>query len=381
MINNIVYVHDFCLYNDYDKNNYTAVGLPESYFNRFFYSDFESVSLISRNKTLDEFNINELGFEKIKNKEIYIPIKIPSYINLLKISVFFRIIKEIRKCKLLVINYPSVIGTYVFLLNCILRKKYVVEVAADADQFSQKKLGFIFSFIIRKIFPSIVKKSVGAIYVSKYLENKYKSPNSIVASNVFVENIVNREVSDNRLIDKDIVNITFIGGINKRKGISVIVEAINILVNKGVNNLSVKLIGGHADSNYNELIEQFKLNKVIKLEGILNRKAVIDVLSKTDIYIQPSLTEGIPRATIEALSFGIPVVATKLPGFYEILNDDVLIDVSNSEQLADKIFQLLNDIEFYNNEVVRNLTMAGNYLNVNLHKRRCDFYSHLRVSI
>lgn len=36
MINNIVYVHDFCLYNDYDKNNYTAVGLPESYFNRFF---------------------------------------------------------------------------------------------------------------------------------------------------------------------------------------------------------------------------------------------------------------------------------------------------------------------------------------------------------
>lgn len=169
----IIYVHDFCFLLN-DNNVYTAVGMPENYFDRFFDIGVDNVYLISRNKQSNKPSILSTGFEVIKNKNIKMPIKIKCYFSLLNPRVIMNIIHVIKNSDLLVINFPSIIGLFIWFLNKFIGKSYTLEVAADYDQFSSKKCGFIVSYFFKLFFPLVVGKSEGCTFVSKYLSDKYK---------------------------------------------------------------------------------------------------------------------------------------------------------------------------------------------------------------
>ena len=62
-----------------------------------------------------------------------------------------------------------------------------------------------------------------------------------------------------------------------------------------------------------------------------------------DIFILPSLSEGFPLTILEALSSGIPCLATNVGGIPEILNDEFLVEKWDYKNLANKIIELLKD--------------------------------------
>ena len=78
------------------------------------------------------------------------------------------------------------------------------------------------------------------------------------------------------------------------------------------------------------------------------RKDIIDILSILDIFVLPSITEGLPVAILEALASGLPVVATNVGAIPKVINNGetgLLTEPGNPESLSSAISELLSDRE------------------------------------
>ncbi|UCF67345.1 MAG: GT4 family glycosyltransferase PelF [Acidobacteriota bacterium] len=85
-----------------------------------------------------------------------------------------------------------------------------------------------------------------------------------------------------------------------------------------------------------------------RVEFLGFRDDVIELLSQLDLFLLPSLTEGIPLALLEAMASGLPVVATKVGGVPEVIEaglSGVLVPADDVEALAGAISELLEQAE------------------------------------
>ncbi|MGH7380645.1 MAG: glycosyltransferase [Candidatus Methylomirabilales bacterium] len=77
-----------------------------------------------------------------------------------------------------------------------------------------------------------------------------------------------------------------------------------------------------------------------------HRDDVRDILALCEVFVLPSLSEGMPLALLEAMAAGVPAVATQVGGINEVLEDGktgLLVPAADSQQLAESIITLLND--------------------------------------
>jgi glycosyltransferase involved in cell wall biosynthesis len=84
----------------------------------------------------------------------------------------------------------------------------------------------------------------------------------------------------------------------------------------------------------------------VKLLGV--REDIVDILSISDVFVLPSLWEGMPNVLLEAMASRVPIVATAIPANKEILTQELnalLIPAKDPAALASMIARLLTDQE------------------------------------
>jgi glycosyltransferase involved in cell wall biosynthesis len=67
-----------------------------------------------------------------------------------------------------------------------------------------------------------------------------------------------------------------------------------------------------------------------------------------DVFVLPSLQQGLGTIMLDAMAMGRPVIATRVGGVYSAVRDNetgLLVPPSNSQALADRITELLDDHE------------------------------------
>jgi glycosyltransferase involved in cell wall biosynthesis len=97
-------------------------------------------------------------------------------------------------------------------------------------------------------------------------------------------------------------------------------------------------------SQLEEQILKLDLSDSVKLLGQWDN--VSRFLAIADVFILPSRWEGLPIALLEAMSAGLPVIATRVEGVEEVVEDQIhglLVPLEDSEALAKAILQLIND--------------------------------------
>ncbi|HAS6396249.1 TPA: glycosyltransferase [Vibrio vulnificus] len=373
----ILYVHDLHFY---ESNGfvYTSSNFPELYFYRFLEAGDVNLKIYSRIvKVENEDQIPE-GYERIKNQRIMVVNECGSTY----LKTFFRAVacyRAIKSSDMIVANIPSILGVFVLLINLNSKLRYCVEVAADHDQFSSKRGGFLVSFFMRYFMKYFIRRAQGAAYVANHLKEKFPcNRRTIISSNVNINEVVSGPYIEPEGRD---INISFVGGLNERKGLNTLIESISFIKNNTNYNIKLNVIGGHADRNWDSIIRHKNLENNIILHGLLSTKEVINILDRSDLYVQPSITEGIPRATIEAMSRGLPVVATSIPGFQEILDKDVLVKPQDSSELARKIIKMLVNKNELRLNSTRNKLKAKMFLYENLHKIRTEHYKNIFMEL
>lgn len=138
--------------------------------------------------------------------------------------------------------------------------------------------------------------------------------------------------------------ITFVGRLIYAKGVQDLVEAFKMFLGERTD-LRLRIVG---DGNYRRELElscQWLINSG-KITFYGERKDVIDILEESDIFVNPSYSEGLPTSVMEAASVGLPIVATDVGGTNEIISNmesGLLIPPGQPEMIAGAIRVLLHD--------------------------------------
>jgi len=145
--------------------------------------------------------------------------------------------------------------------------------------------------------------------------------------------------------------LLYVGAIRKSKGIMVLVETCDLLKKRGFK-FKLKIMGKFKSECFKKKIENYihdkQLENYIVFIGELTGDMKWNEYYETDIFVFPSFfkSEATSRVVIEAMSFEIPVVATKWRGIQAQIEEGksgLLVPIKDSGMLADKISILLNN--------------------------------------
>jgi glycosyltransferase involved in cell wall biosynthesis len=129
-----------------------------------------------------------------------------------------------------------------------------------------------------------------------------------------------------------------------RKGLEVLLDAIRLLP-KNAPKIHVRVIGGFEAEEYRtamlKMVQDYRLQDQVTFTGFTND--IPKALAELDGMILPSLYgEGMPMVVLEALSAGVPVIATKVEGTPEVVRDGIegyLAEPRDAQSLKDAILK------------------------------------------
>jgi L-malate glycosyltransferase len=197
------------------------------------------------------------------------------------------------------------------------------------------KLNFI---LLSRYFHNVIAVSKD---IKKVLISQYGFPKDKV---VVIHNGIN--IPEDILLDND--NNSFVVGSAGRfspvKDYLLMVR-IGREILKESHEIRLKLIGdGPEKAKIQKFIRIYGLDKTFLLEGFLEDTS--SFYRGIDIYLNTSLHEGISMSVLEAMSYGLPVIAPKVGGFTEIIDDGeqgFLIEGRYPEKFAEKCMALYKD--------------------------------------
>lgn len=281
-------------------------------------------------------------------------------------------------------------GTLGRLAIDILKKQgrpFAVEVAADPyDVFNPKNFKHPLALFLRYQSYFTLRKNLKAascaLYVTeKALQQRYPVRPGIFqtyASNVVLGPEAYSE-GPKVLNKKDSYNLICVGSLAQMyKSPDIVILAIRRLLDQGLNANLTWLGDGKYKKEMEELAANLGLENYINFVGTIKPATrVREYLNKSDMFLIPSRTEGLPRSLIEAMAVGLPAIGTKIGGIPELLPEHALVKVDSVDDLAGKVYSCLTHLEFTNKLAEGNHKKAKEYTLESLNKRRHAFYHEI----
>jgi phosphatidyl-myo-inositol dimannoside synthase len=133
----------------------------------------------------------------------------------------------------------------------------------------------------------------------------------------------------------DRLRLVFVGSFLPVKNHATLLHAI-ALARQGGLSLSLTLVGdGPLEPTIEARIAELGLGAQVRLTGHLTGGAKIEAeLDAADLFVMPSWSEGMPRAAIEAMARGLPVIGSAVGGIRELLPDELLFDPKRPAEIA-----------------------------------------------
>ena len=178
-----------------------------------------------------------------------------------------------------------------------------------------------------------------------------------VRDDVFFQDQQIRELirKENGLTDE--IVFTFIGSLEKRKGVDILLNAYESVIQKNPN---VRLwIIGPFDKKSNQNIDERESSSLLKKAkalpdvtcwGRINERTELNrLLNASDVFVFPTRREGMPMAPLQAMACGVPVIISKIPGVTDLANIDqvtgLFIPVGDVEALGSVMLKLAESPE------------------------------------
>jgi glycosyltransferase involved in cell wall biosynthesis len=153
-----------------------------------------------------------------------------------------------------------------------------------------------------------------------------------------------RDVRAELGIGADAPVVTTVGFLRQPKAMDVLIEAAARIVPR-FPELQVLIVGEGADRPLHEaLIERLGLQGTVKLLGL--RSDVADLLAASDVAVLSTNSEGSPLSVMEYMDAGLPVVATRVGGIPDLIDDGVeglLVEPQDPDGLGEAIARVLDD--------------------------------------
>lgn len=375
----VLFVHDGPIYTN-ENDEVFGIHYTEEIKQRYLQLG-NSVTFCMRGEKIK--NSEDYKYSRIQNENF----KFVSFPNFKSINTYLRnkpkakriITDLVKDHDVLVVRMPSASGSIAIKAARKYKTPYLVEMVActyDAYRFYNWKGRLIAFYKLQKV-RNIIKDCTHVLYVTKhFLQERYPTKGiSIHCSDVKL-NTIPEEILQHRLakIDNTLGSIVLgsIGVIDvEYKGQADVIMALHKLKSKNLT-FKYRIVGQGNPNRLQLLIDKLDMVKEVEIVGSLPSDRINDFLQTIDLYIQPSKTEGLPRAVIEAMSMGCPAAGSNVGGIPELLNSDCLFEPGSVEDIVDTILSFTP--EKLEQEARRNFDFAKRYQIDNLKQRREEFY-------
>lgn len=204
----------------------------------------------------------------------------------------------------------------------------------------------------------LYQKLKNIVTLSSNMETEVLNVNSFLKE-LNIKKIYNPTYIGDKVVDKEVVVqlkekygdfLLMVGRFTKEKDQKTVVKAVKILFEKyNVKNKLLFVGDGEEEEEVKRYAAQLGMNEQIIFMG--RQIHVQNYYAAAKLFLHSSPAEGLPTVLIEAMSFGIPVVATKsMPGVPEILDHGKyghICEIGNAEEMAEQVYQILSDENEY----------------------------------
>ena len=312
---------------------------------------------------------------------------------------FFAVRKIIKQaivlCDCIIYRAPSPISLVAYPLIRDSGKPFALELMNNPiTQYSKESLNSWMQPFILKIVTNQTRemclRANGVAYVTEHILQELfpcKSLKKGITTNYF-----HSHYSTIRIYPEDYkfasisgslpetIVITHSGKMNdNRKGQDILIRVVKLLKDEGYR-VSLRLLGdGVIRNRFETLAHDLGVTNEVEFLGWkTGYKEVQEVLQDSHLFVFPSLGEGLPRSVIEAMANGLITIASAVDGITELLPDKLLVHHNTPDDFAEKIKEVINNWNYFNNLRERTFQKSKEYENTILTKRRNEFYANLK---
>ena len=228
------------------------------------------------------------------------------------------------------------------------RIPYIVSLrGADVPGYAER-FGFIYRFI-SPLISFIWKRAAFVVSNSQGLKELALKTNLRQEIGIIYNGINTEEFSpkdDFESGENEFVITPGASRLTERKGLRYLIEAVGVLFRK-YPQVRLQIIGeGDERESLEDLSKSLGLEGKIIFLGRVDHEKTPELYRKADVFVLPSLNEGMSNAMLEALSSGLPILATDTGGTRELVDDGLngyIIRMRSSEDISEKIEKLILD--------------------------------------
>lgn len=386
----LLFVYDHRFYRDDSGAVYTAGSLPTAVWDRYL-EHFSSVHVIGRDGGLLPHGANfarsarpGVTFELVPGLSYGQLILGPKRLR--------RLVRaNIEASDAVLVRLPSELG-FMAAAECRkIGKPYAVEVvgcAWDGMRNHGSLAGRIYAPLFFLRTRRALRKAPRALYVTtKWLQQRYPTGGRAYgASDVEIAPMSSPELQSReaRLLavaGGELPELGTVASLRIRsKGIQTALAALEILRKKGLD-LRYRVLGPGDSAPWIALAEQHGVADLVSFDGVRPAgEGVRGWLDTIDIHLQPSFQEGLPRATVEAMSRGAACIGSTCGGIPELLPPDRLHEPGDVTALAQRIEHLATDPAALAAASRRDLEESRAFEPRRLATIRSEFLADLRIA-
>ena len=142
------------------------------------------------------------------------------------------------------------------------------------------------------------------------------------------------------------IRVLAIGRLIPRKGFQFLIRALPKIAENAAHNFEIEIVGdGPYQTELLKLSEDLGVASYINFAGSVPYSELPQKYRDADIFILPSLAEGMPLVVLEAMGTGLPIVASRVQGIDELVVEDVngaLFNAGDVDELAGSLVKLIN---------------------------------------
>ncbi len=287
------------------------------------------------------------AFEQINNIPVYREIHVfdkgkwfgITYI----LSTFYFLLRKRHTYNIIHCHIADGLG-YVaaLLMKFIFNKKVIVKIALSgpSSDLNRLKKSFL-NRLCLKLIHSVDK----IIIISTWSEKEALEIGLSKSKITFIPNGVNiKRFKPPSKSGQKSGRIIYVGRLVTQKGVDILLQAFADVIKESPS-LILDIVGdGPEKEMFQDTAEKLEIKEKVIFHGVKQKPYYLFI--KADIFVLPSRSEGLPNVLLEAMSCGMPVIATKVSGNLDIIKNNengILIEKENPKQLANAIKKILND--------------------------------------
>lgn len=369
---------------------YNNTGLCAGFFQRYL-SVYDSVTVVGRSRLVAE---PCAASKQVTSRQIRF-IALPYYKGPLEFAMNYyasnRVLDhelDVQQGGSYILRMSSEAGNLVWRRLCKCKIPYALEVVVDpGETLSRQGVSHIlrpyFRYRAVKLLSEQCKGAAAVAYVTeRSLQLRY--PTSAPRWSIPTAQLDSEAYSLPRKRINDYEGRRFVLSVaasldQPYKGIHVLIAAAARLAQQGFD-IEVRIAGrGRLRQSLHNLAMKAGVGERVRFVGYLETPDKVRAfLDESDLFVIPSLTEGLPRALVEAMARSLPCVGTAVGGIPELLDSADLVPRNDSSALASAISRFVVSRRRREEASKRNYCRACAFSKEIIEAKRVDFYRFVK---